>query len=72
MQNQSLIQRFARHLAPWACALFLSAAIAHADSATSTNDSATVPAGIGCGAQLQTASPPPAGDPEDIDYVHLR
>ena len=72
MQNQSFIQLFARHLAPWTCALLLSATSAHADSATSTSDSASVPASAGCGAQLQTASASPAGDPMDIDYVHFR
>ena len=72
MQNQSFIQRFARHLAPWACALLLSATIAHAESATPTSNSASVPASTGCGAQLQTASASPVGDPVDIDYVHFR
>ena len=71
MRSLSFLPRFIWQVSPWACALLISTAIAHAAPATSPNDDA-VPAPGGCALQLQSTSAQPAAQPADVAYMHWK
>ena len=52
----------------WACALLMSATIAHAAPTTSVDDVAPT----GCTLQVESTAALPAAEPADIYYVRIR